>query len=111
MTPIVKASAPGASVAATATAPTAAEIAKAKRAKDVHDTAVGFEELLVKQLLTSANVVPNAKQGYGGMALDALASSITRAGGLGLAANLERELSRLANPHASAPAKLPGGKG
>lgn len=98
MTPIVKVSAPGASVEAAGTAPSAAEIAKAKRQKDVHDTAVGFEELLVKQLLSSANVVPNAKQGYGAMALDALASSITHAGGLGLAKNLEHELTRLASP-------------
>lgn len=90
MTPIVKVPAPGASAAAAA----AAE----KKAKDVHETALGFEELLVKQLLSSANVVPNAKQGYGAMALDALASSITRAGGLGLAKNLEHELLRLAAP-------------
>ena len=67
-----------------------------QRAKDVHEAAVGFEELLLKQILSSAQVIPGGSSGYGAMALDALVSSVARAGGLGLAPKLEHELGKVA---------------
>ncbi len=68
-----------------------------KRAKDIHTAALGFEELLVKQILSSAEVVKGGSGGYGAMALDALTSSIVSAGGLGLAACLEHQLEKTAS--------------
>ncbi len=48
-----------------------------------------FEGVLLRQLLTVAKVGDQAGSGYGPMIVDALATSITQAGGLGLAKQIQ----------------------
>lgn len=69
-----------------------------KRADKLRHAASEFEGILVKQLLKAAKLgSPNGEEkanGYADMAVDALASGIERAGGLGLARRIEESLSR-----------------
>jgi Rod binding domain-containing protein len=71
-------------------APQAAPDTKAAKLKSA---AGDFESLLIKQLLKEAKVTGSDKSnGYGDMAIDALASSIERGGGLGLAKHIEKAI-------------------
>ena len=79
----------------------------AATAKDarVHKTALEFESMLVRQLLSAAKMGGHGKDdAYAGMAVDALASGIEKGGGLGLTRQIEESLAR----SASSPVK--GGK-
>ena len=62
----------------------------------VHKAAQEFEAMFVRQILTAAKVGGghDKQQGYDGMAVDALASGITKGGGLGLAREVEDALNR-----------------
>jgi hypothetical protein len=57
-----------------------------------------FETMLVHQLLDAAKVGGDGKEGassaYKGMAVDAFASGVSQAGGLGLAQQIEDALNR-----------------
>jgi hypothetical protein len=67
-------------------------VAKAREAATVGK---GFEEMLVRQLLRASGLKAfgsEGSNGYGSMALDALATAIVSGGGLGLAAQLGRSL-------------------
>jgi hypothetical protein len=68
-----------------------------------------FESLLIKQLLKEAKIAGADKSnGYGDMAIDALASSIERGGGLGLAKHIEHAIgSQGASPPAPHPVGTP----
>lgn len=63
--------------------------------------AAEFESALVRQLLQTAKVGgKQAERGYGGMAVDALASGLEAGGGLGLARAIEAALAHAqAAPH------------
>jgi Rod binding domain-containing protein len=83
------------------TQPTEAQPA-AKAAKEL-------EGVFLRQLLSTAKF-GGAKAGstYGGMAVDALASGLSDAGGVGLAAMIERSLDTHRAPPAAAAAKDKG---
>lgn len=51
-----------------------------------------FEGVLLRQLLTVSKVGDQAGAGYGPMIVDALATSVTQAGGLGLAKQIQLAL-------------------
>ncbi len=58
-----------------------------KKLHQLEEAARGFEQLFVQQMLKTANFASKvSKGGYGAMAPDAMASSVTRGGGMGLAA-------------------------
>jgi len=62
---------------------------------NLHKVAKEFETLMVHQLLEAAKVGGDGQDGgYKGMAVDAFASGVSQAGGLGLAAQIENALSR-----------------
>jgi len=68
--------------------------ASTDRAEKLRHAAHDFESLLVKQLLTTAKITGEGKAGgYGDMAVDALATGIEKAGGLGLANRIAAALS------------------
>ncbi len=79
--------------------------AATKKAAIAH-AAKEFEALMLKQLLTSAQVLGKEKGGYTGMALDALATGITDGGGIGLARKLEDTVQAAEMAHKSAATKL-----
>lgn len=58
---------------------------------DVHQVAVEFEAMLLRQLLSAAKVGGGAGA-YNDMAVDALANGINQAGGVGLARQIEAVL-------------------
>jgi Rod binding domain-containing protein len=61
----------------------------------LHKVAKEFETLLVHQLLEAAKVGgESASGGYMGMAVDAMASGVSDAGGLGLTREIEAALGR-----------------
>lgn len=65
----------------------------AKTAK-LRSAAGDFESLLIKQLLKESKVAgPEKDNGYGDMAIDALAGAIERGGGLGLAKHIEHAIN------------------
>lgn len=64
-----------------------------KRAAKLHTAAKAFESILVKQLLSAAKVGGQNPSGYADMAVDALATGVEKAGGLGLARRIEETLS------------------
>jgi Rod binding domain-containing protein len=61
----------------------------------LHKMALEFEAVFVRQLLSAAKLGGHGKKedGYDGMAVDALATGVTRGGGLGLARQIEEALS------------------
>ena len=74
--------------------------------------AAQFEEVFVRQLLSSAKVGGDSSGGGGGysaMTIDALATGVTQGGGLGIAQQIEHALSHNAGPaaHVSAPVPPP----
>ena len=62
--------------------------------------------MFVREILTAAKVTGHDKaNGYDSMAIDAIASGVTKGGGLGLAREIERALAAGAlGGHAQAPA-------
>jgi len=83
------------------TPPRTGEIAKpTPKAKSVgdarlHKAAEEFEAMFVRQLLANAKIGGKEKEdGYDGMAVDALASAVTKGGGLGLAHQIEEAIRR-----------------
>jgi Rod binding domain-containing protein len=69
--------------------------ARDPRADKLRHAATEFESMMVKQLLKSAKLGGGAEDksnGYGDMAVDALASSVERGGGLGLAHRIEEAI-------------------
>jgi Rod binding domain-containing protein len=62
----------------------------------LHKMAQEFEAVFVRQLLSAAKLSGSAKKedGYDGMEVDALATAVTRGGGLGLARQIEEALSQ-----------------
>ncbi|HXN32858.1 MAG TPA: hypothetical protein VN894_13395 [Polyangiaceae bacterium] len=79
------------------------------RIEKLRHAAGEFESLLVKQLLKAAKIGgaggDEKASGYGDMAVDALASSIERGGGLGLAHRIEQAIAHGAAPAAPNPHK------
>ncbi len=82
--------------------------AGATQAPDAHTeklrkAAGDFESLLIKQLLKESKIAGSEKgNGYGDMAIDALASAVERGGGLGLAKHIEHAIHGQAQGHAPA---------
>lgn len=70
-------------------------------ASDVHQVAVEFEALLLRQLLGAAKMGGGAGA-YNDMAVDALASGINQAGGVGLARAIEDALRGQIGGHRAA---------
>lgn len=69
--------------------------AESKLDPRVKKAAEEFEGALLRQLLQAAKIGgKTADKGYGGMAVDALASGLQSAGGLGLAKAIEDALAR-----------------
>ncbi len=61
----------------------------------LEDAAAQFEAIFVKQLLSSLERTADTSSGskvYGSMVVDSMADAITRAGGLGLAQEIQRAL-------------------
>ncbi len=77
---------------------------KTDRTEKLHHAAKELESLFVKQLLTAAKMGGEAKGGYAEMSIDALASGVEKAGGLGLAQRIEQALSPSALHVAHTPA-------
>ena len=79
----------------TATAQASAALDPKKLAK-LRSAAHEFESLLVKQLLKSAKMGQTGdadkSNGYGDMAVDAMASAVEKGGGLGLAKRIEEAI-------------------
>jgi Rod binding domain-containing protein len=69
-----------------------------KGASSLHKMAQEFETMLVHQLLEAAKVGGDGKEGgssaYKGMAVDAFATGVSQAGGLGLTKQIEDALSK-----------------
>jgi Rod binding domain-containing protein len=92
------------------------------RAAKLRHAATEFESLLVKQLLKAAKIGgagggAGGQSGYADMAVDALATSIERGGGLGLARRIEEAIRPAIAPRAEPSARplrtspSAGGKG
>jgi Rod binding domain-containing protein len=71
----------------------------AKGAQDAAKVGRDFEAILVRQMLSNTHVAGKGG-GYSDMAVEALASSISAAGGLGLSHVIEQALSRASHPAA-----------
>lgn len=84
------------------TTATATPGAAAPSTEDVKRLASEFEAMLLRQLLSAAKM-GEGQGGYGDMAVESMADGISRAGGVGLARQIERALSR----HIGAPAAPP----
>lgn len=80
--------------AAAAAAPTVAPKDDAK----IREVSKQFEALLVRQMLTAANVAGKEKDSvYGGMIVNAMADGVTAGRGLGLADRIAESLAREAH--------------
>lgn len=66
--------------------------AQAQRADKAHDAAKQFEAVLVRQMLQEAKMFGKGSNAMSGMAVDAMADSIEKGGGLGLSQLLERAI-------------------
>lgn len=75
--------------AQSAAAPAAGARPKDARQAELHRAAMEFESVLVRQLLAATRLGGGAEGPYGGMAVDALATGISKVGGLGLAQRIE----------------------
>ncbi len=79
---------------AAAKAAHAANASKEAGKSPVSKVAKDFESIFLRQILTTAKIGGSEKGGgYGGMAVDALADSISKGGGLGLARQIEQALA------------------
>jgi Rod binding domain-containing protein len=83
------------------------------RLSKLRQAASEFESLLLKQLLAAAKIGGNGSDekasGYADMAVDALATSIERGGGLGLAHRIEQAVAHGIAPGTPDPHKGNGG--
>jgi Rod binding domain-containing protein len=72
----------------------------------IHKAAQEFEAMFVRQILTAAKVGGSheKKNGYDGMAVDAVAGAVTKGGGMGLAREIEEAIRQASNGAAK---KLP----
>jgi Rod binding domain-containing protein len=87
---------------------TTAATASSARDSKVHKAAQDFEAMFVREILRAAKVTGHDKpNGYDSMAVDAIASSVTKGGGLGLAREIEAALSHAAAAHGVAPSPQP----
>lgn len=87
-----KSAAPASAAAAGAAAKSPSKEDKEKAR--VIDAAKQFEGIFVRQLLDSAKIMgPKGSSGYGSMAVESLADGVVRAGGLGLARQIESALA------------------
>ena len=77
--------------------------AGSSREGDLHHVAAEFESMMLRQLLTASKVGGNTS-GYSDMAVDAMASGITQAGGVGLARQIETALAGQTERNRMAPA-------
>lgn len=70
--------------------------AKAASSAKVKEAAAQFEGIFVRQLLDAAKIMGSkgGSGGYGSMAVESLADGVVRAGGLGLARQIEDSMSR-----------------
>ena len=89
----------------------AAASIKAKLAAKTSDPKIAhvaqqFEEVFVRQLLSSAKMGGDEKEGggYGAMTIDALATGVSKGGGLGIAKSIEMALSHSQGPAVATPA-------
>jgi Rod binding domain-containing protein len=94
------------STAQTAATQAAAAAADPKKLSKLRNAANEFESILVKQLLKSAKLGGSGDaekaNGYGDMAVDAMASAVEKGGGLGLAKRIEQAIGAT-HPQAPAP--------
>lgn len=72
-----------------------AETAESKKADDAKKAGQEFEAILVRQMLAQTNL--GGKGGYADMATEALATAVTKGGGLGLGRILEHQLAPAAD--------------
>lgn len=97
------------SQAAGMTADSGAQGAKAKEQARVTDAAKQFEGIFVRQLLEAAKVMGGSNKGqsggYGSMAIEALSDGVVRAGGFGLAKQIEASLALVSRPSPASEAK------
>jgi Rod binding domain-containing protein len=107
ITPLGKAASPNApSSSAAETQLDAASSIKEKLAANKPDPKIAhvaqqFEEVFVRQLLSSAKMGGDDKEGgggYGAMTIDALATGVSKGGGLGIAKSIEMALSHSQGP-------------
>ncbi|MGD0677152.1 MAG: hypothetical protein ABSC94_17185 [Polyangiaceae bacterium] len=71
-----------------------------ERTQKLRKAAGDFESLLVKQLLKEAKMGGTDKgNGYGDMAIDALASAVEKGGGLGLSKHIEQAVEARGPTH------------
>ena len=78
-----------------------AATAESKKTEDAKKVGQDFEAILVRQMLAQANL--GGKGGYGDMATEALATAVTKGGGLGLGRMIEQQLA----PHHGAATPTP----
>jgi len=64
-----------------------------------------FEAIFIRQMLQSAHIMGKTENAYAGIATDALATTLTESGGIGLARKLE-EATREPQSHSSVPATI-----
>jgi Rod binding domain-containing protein len=102
--------APNAPSSAAETQLDAAASIKAKLAAKTSDPKIAhvaqqFEEVFVRQLLSSAKMggESDGGGGYSAMTIDALATGVSKGGGLGIAKSIEMALSHSQGPAVSAP--------
>lgn len=69
-----------------------AQAPEAPASKELARACAEFEGVLLRQMLEASHIGDQAGPGYGPMVVDALASSVTQAGGLGLADAIARAL-------------------
>jgi Rod binding domain-containing protein len=74
--------------------PTSASAQSAHETARLHKAAQEFESLLVKQLLQASKLGGDKSTGYADMAIDAMATGVEKAGGLGLARRIEETVAR-----------------
>jgi Rod binding domain-containing protein len=81
---------------------TAGTTADAKADHRIREVSREFEAMMVRQMLTSAGMGGNEKDGvYGGMEVDAVAKAVTQGRGLGLAQQIADSLARETHGHKS----------
>jgi Rod binding domain-containing protein len=89
----------GPTAARSAAGPNAAKSAKKPVDPALKHVAEEFEGVLLRQLLQNAEVGgKKGSQGYGSMAVDALATGLLQGGGLGLARAIEQTVAEAQTP-------------
>jgi hypothetical protein len=74
----------------------------------LHKAAQEFESLLVKQLLQASKLGGDKSSGYADMAIDAMATGVEKAGGLGLARRIEDTVAHSLRHGAQGTPEAPG---